>query len=363
MMLTRLVRQHREDDSLEHQVVSLRSDGRVGELLEDQGVKVTKLGLTSLTRLPHTLLSLRRVIRAARPDIVHTWMYHADLFGGLAARASGVRRIVWSVRVANITPEMGVARSTLWIRRACAWFSAKVPTCILYVAESARPPHEALGYDASKAIVIPNGYVVPPDRSPEQRLAIRRRLGLPEDKVLVGSAGRFSEQKDFPTFVRAAALAATKNPNAHFVLMGRQLEPSNEPLATLVRETGFGDRFHLLGERKDIGDCLAALDVFCLHSIEEGFPNVVAEAMAEGTPCVVTNVGDAAYLVGETAVVVEPRSPKLLAAALGSLLKAGATGRQALGRAARRRLETMFSIESVAAQYAALYRHLMDSYR
>jgi glycosyltransferase involved in cell wall biosynthesis len=361
MMLTRLVGAHRADASIEHRVISLRSDGRVGALLEAQGVRVESLGLTSLTQLPQTIVRLRRLIQAARPDIVHTWMYHADLFGGLAARAAGVRRILWSVRIADISPEMGVARPTFWIRRACALLSRRVPSRILYVAESARPPHEALGYEPSKAVVIPNGYDVPPARAPGERQALRRRIGLPEDALLVGSAGRLSEQKDFPTFIRAAALLAGEFPRARFVLMGRQLDDANEELVSLVRATGFTDRFLLLGERRDIGDCLAALDVFCLHSVQEGFPNVVAEAMAQATPCVVTDVGDAALLVGETAEVVEPRRPEVLAAALGRMLASEAAERDALGRAARARIETLFSIDAVAAQYAALYRELMAS--
>jgi len=288
-------------------------------------------------------------------------MYHADLFGGVAARAAGIRRILWSVRIADITAEMGVARPTFWIRRACALLSRRVPSRILYVAQSARPPHEALGYDPSKALVIPNGYVVPRMRSGLERRDLRRRIGLPEDALLVGSAGRLSEQKDFPTFIRAAGLLAAEFPLARFVLMGRQLDRDNEELVGLVRETGFEDRFHPLGERSDIGDCLAALDVFCLHSVQEGFPNVVAEAMAQATPCVVTNVGDAALLVGETAEVVESRRPDDLAAAIARLLATGAAEREALGRAAHARIERLFSMEAVAARYAALYRELMAS--
>lgn len=359
MMLVRLVEAQRKTGGYEHRAISLRGFGRVGPLLEAQGVEVEALGLTSLARLPRILLRLTRLIRAARPDVVHTWMYHSDLFGGLAARAAGIDRILWSVRIADITPEAGVARATLWIRRACARLSRRVPARILYVAESARRPHEALGYDPSKAVVVPNGYAVPPERSRGERLSIRRRTGLPEDALLVGSAGRFNNQKDFPTFIRAAALLAPEFPNARFVLMGRQLDAANVELGGLIRQIGHQDRFLLLGERSDIGDCLAALDVFCLHSIQEGFPNVVAEAMAQGTPCVVTDVGDAALLVGETAEAVAPRSPDLLAASLRELLAADPAEREARGRAARSRIEEHFSIEAVAARYAAVYREVI----
>jgi glycosyltransferase involved in cell wall biosynthesis len=361
LMMKRLVECHLGDDRFEHRVISLRGLGAVGEALRESGVEVEALELTSVLRLPATLLRLKKRIRALRPDVVQTWMYHADLIGGLAARLAGVRRIVWGIRVADISGDMGVARATFWVRRACAALSRYVPERIVYVCHSARPPHEALGYDPSKGLVIPNGYVLPPERKPASVRERRRRLGLPEEAILIGSAGRFSPQKDHPAFIAAAALIAARAPEAQFVIMGRQLNWDNEELARRVRETGYVERFHLLGERRDLGDCLAALDIFCLHSIQEGFPNVVAEAMAAGVPCVVTDVGDAALLVGDTGTVVEPRQPAKLAAALGGLLALAPGEREALGLRARRRIGEHFSIEAVAERYGALYCSLMHS--
>jgi glycosyltransferase involved in cell wall biosynthesis len=361
LMMKRLIEAHLGDTRHEHRVISLRGLGAVGPPLQDQGVHVEALELSSIRSLPATLLQLARRIRAIRPDIVQTWMYHADLIGGVCARLVGVRRILWGVRVADISPDMGVARNTFWVRRTCARLSRHVPTRILYVCHSARSPHERLGYDAAKGVVIPNGYLVPPAGAGPQQRPLRRELGLPEDALLIGSAGRNSDQKDYPTFIAAAAIIAAQVPEAHFVVMGRQLDWNNVELARLARETGHASRFHLLGERRDIADCLAALDIFCLHSIQEGFPNVVAEAMAMGTPCVVTDVGDAALLVGETGTVVEPRQPAQLAAALLALVTAGPDRRRSIGRQARRRIEEHFSIAAVAEQFARLYRDVMHS--
>lgn len=361
LMMKRLIEAHLAGSEFEHRVISLRGIGSVGPPLQALGVRVEALELSSMLRLPAVLLQLARRIRADRPDVVQTWMYHADLIGGLAARLAGVRRILWGVRVADISPDMGVARNTFWIRRLCARLSRLVPSRIVYVCHSARPPHERLGYDRSKGLVIPNGYVVPPERGDPEEQPLRRELGLPEGALLIGSAGRNSPQKDYPSFVAAAALVAAQVPEAHFVVMGRQLDWENAELARLVQETGHSARFHLLGERRDIGECLAALDLFCLHSIQEGFPNVVAEAMAAAAPCVVTDVGDAALLVGDTGKVVMPRQPAQLAAALLALIAADPERRRDLGRQARRRIEEHFSIAAVAGQFAGLYRELMRS--
>lgn len=358
MMMKRLIEAHLDNPHYEHRVVSLRGSGAVGPLLTAMGVEVETLGLKSVRQLPGTVRALRRRIQALRPDIVQTWMYHADLFGGIAARLGGCRRIIWGVRTTGTRRDAGGSRLTLIIRQACARLSASLPARILYVAESARRLHEALGYDRSKGVVIPNGYVLPPETDGAEKLAIRRRLGLPEEALLVGSAGRWSPQKDFPTFVAAASIVASRLADAQFVLIGRELDRGNARLARLLREAGLERRFHLLGERRDIDACLAALDIFALSSIQEGFPNVVAEAMAAAVPCIATDVGDAALLVGSTGIVVEPRRPDRLAAAIAELAAAPGTRRE-LGRQARARIQEHFSIDAVTARYGELYRDIV----
>jgi glycosyltransferase involved in cell wall biosynthesis len=362
LMMKRLIEAQISDPEYEHSVVSLRSLGAVGLMLREMGVNVSYLNLTSATAIPKTVLRLRRLIKDAQPDVVQTWMYHADLLGGLAARAAGLENVLWGVRVADITPGMGVAPSTLWVRRLCAKLSAYIPARIIYVCHSARPPHEAIGYDPSKALVIPNGYVLPTERSAEENRKLRRTWDLPEDAVVIGSAGsggRRIEQKDYRTFVAAASLIAADVPAAHFVIMGKKLDWDAPELVQLIEASGFKERFRLLGERRDIAECLAALDVFCLHSVQEGFPNVVAEAMAASVPCVVTDVGDAAIIVGEVGSIVQPRQAQQLATAVRDLVSAGSETRQELGRKSRQRIKNHFSIGSVAQQYATLYQDLM----
>ena len=359
LMMKRLIEAHLGDPRYQHRVISLREPRDIGPALQAQGVSVEALGLTSMRRLPGTLWRLARLIRAARPDIVQTWMYHADLFGGLAARAMGCRRILWGVRIADIGAEMGVPRLTRWIRNACARLSSRVPSKIIYVAESARRVHERLGYDPSKSIVITNGYRMPaPAPADRGSSAIRRELGLGSSELLVGSAGRFSVQKDFGAFVRACARVAERLPLARFLIAGRGVDAANAELAGWIEESGHADRFHLLGHRTDMAECLAGLDVFCLHSLQEGFPNVVAEAMAVGIPCVVTDVGDAAALVDDTGIVVPPAEPEPLAAALLTMLGKPAGEREALGARARARIAEHFSMDAIRARYEQLYDQL-----
>ena len=360
LMLKRLVASHAGHPDYTHRVISLRSIGVVGPQIQALGIEVEALGVNAPWHIPSAVRRLGGRLRALEPDIVQTWMYHADLIGGLSARMAGRGNIIWGVRIADIGARLGVSRVTSWIRRACALLSSRVPARIVYVAHSARRVHEKLGYDPSKSVVIPNGYAIPPE-SPRNRTGLRSELGIGEDARLIGGAGRYNRQKDHRGFVKACALLAARMPDARFVLAGRGVDRDNAELAGWIAATGVGDRFHLLGERRDLDACLAGLDVFCLHSIGEGFPNVVAEAMALGVPCVVTDVGDAAALVDDTGLVVPPSDPEALCGALHALLAETPGERAARGEKARARIAAHFSMAAITARYEELYREVGDA--
>jgi glycosyltransferase involved in cell wall biosynthesis len=356
LMLERLVGHQSREGRIVHKVISLRSLGQVGPRLQAAGISVEAMGMTGPVGLAAGFVRLVRRIAQLRPDVVQTWMYHADLIGGLAARLAGQRRILWGVRVMDIMPAMGVSRSMLVSRRISARLSRILPRRILYVAESARKVHEALGYAPEKGVVIPNGYSVPPaGEVAAARGRMRAELGVEDGMILIGSAGRFSPQKGYRGFVAAAAATAQLFPEARFLMFGRDVVWENDELAGWIREAGLADRFHLLGERRNVHDWLAALDIFALFSISEGFPNIVAEAMSVGTPCIVTDVGDAALLVEDTGIVISSGDLSGLTNGLERLITSGESERRRLGEAARQRVETIYSLPAVAERYAGLY--------
>lgn len=356
LMLERLVLHHSREGRYRHHVISLRSLSIVGPRLKAAGIEVEAMGMTGPAGLVAGFFRLVRRIRQLRPDIVQTWMYHSDLIGGLAARLAGHRRILWGVRVMDIMPAMGVSRSLIWARKICARLSRSVPQRILYVAESARKVHEALGYDPARSVVVPNGYTVPAhEAASESRRRIRDELDLAADSILIGSAGRFSPQKGYAGFVAAAAETVRNFPEARFLLFGRDVTWENEELAGWIRKAGLGDRFHLLGEQRNVHDWLSALDIFALYSIGEGFPNVVAEAMSVAVPCIVTDVGDAALLVADTGIVIRSGDLSGLTNGLERLISAGEGERRRLGEAGRKRVEATYSLSAVAERYSSLY--------
>ena len=179
--------------------------------------------------------------------------------------------------------------------------------------------------------------------------------------MLIGLVARFDPMKDHGNFFRGARHLlneAEEKDNLHFVLAGRGIDAANAALKDFISEYGLENRTHLLGERTDIPFVTSALDIATSSSTGEGFPNAVGEAMACGVPCVVTDVGDSAWIVGDTGRIVPPREPTALAEAWGELICMEDERRRSLGEAARRRIIENFSIDTVVRQYEAVYEGL-----
>lgn len=341
------------------QVISLTDIGPVGERIRELGVSVRALGMRRGRPGTGGLVRLRRWLRRSEPDLVQTWMYHADLLGGLAAKLAGPIPVVWGIRNGVLEP-VGNKRTTIWTAKACATLSRWLPNWIVCCSESARRFHESMGYRSEKMSVIPNGFDLlrfKPD--PEARSQIRRELGTPSNAVLIALVARWDPQKDHENFIRAAGRLAPHAPDVRFVLCGDGITPDNKSLMSQIENAGLSDRCHLLGRRMDVARVTAALDIATCSSYAEAFPNVLGEAMACGVPCVTTDAGDAADIVGDTGIVVPTKNPAALAGAWMKLVDMGAAARNQLGERARRRIRQQFDLTQVNRRYQDLYRQVL----
>ncbi len=358
-MLKRLVEFALSDSSQQHVIVSLSGYGTLGQQLEVSGIKVFTLDMTSAFQLPGILWRLTKLIRVQRPDIVQTWMYHADFLGGVAARLAGVKRVIWGIRTTDVDSRN--SRTTVLLRGICAVLSKFVPRLIVCAANASRRSHILAGYDAERMVVVPNGFDLSRfNVACSQRDTIRESCGFDLAKVVIGYVGRFHQDKDQENFVCAAGLLAARHNNVCFLMVGRDLDGANVELREWILKTGYADRFILLGERADVPACLSSMDIFCLSSRTEGFPNVVGEAMATGLPCVVTDVGDAAFLVADTGIVVPKEDANALAIGMERLLALDLAERTHLGQLAKTRIFSEFSMQRSLERFTALYQKLTD---
>jgi glycosyltransferase involved in cell wall biosynthesis len=337
-----------------HVVVSLRDIGPVGRDLQARGVNVHALGLRPSRLNGLAFLRLVRLIRQRRPTVIQTWLYHGDLFGGLAARFAGRREIVWGIR--NTGFDESSSRATVWIMRACALLSGFVPRVIVCCAQSARVSHEKWGYSSKRMRVIPNGFELPDLSQRKQwRQSMRGEVGLGQHELVVGMVARFDRLKNHELFVQAATSIARLHPKVRFLLVGRGIDDTNVELMRWISQSGVSERFVLTGERRDVNRCLAAIDVFCLTSTFEAFPNVVAEAMAMGVPCVVTDAGDASCIVGDTGWVVPVKDADRLSEVLGRVVSMSPEALREIGERARRHIEQHFSVEVARQLFEQAY--------
>ena len=333
----------------EQRVLVMLPPGPLAGELERSGIPVRSLGMRAGLPDPLGLIRLVRELRAFRPAVLQTWMYHADLLGAVARPFAPPLRLVWNLRNSEMHDDRRLRISV----RALTLLS-RVPDAVVANAAAGQADHARLGYRPRRWACIPNGVDTERFRPlPDQRAALRAALGLPADGPVIGMVARRHKQKDHPTFLDAAHLFRQARPDARFVLAGLGCEPGAEPMAGMIRARGLEGSVSLLGVRADLPRIYPAFDLACLSSaFGEGTPNVLIEALACGIPCVATDVGDSRQVVGSCGRIVPPGDPAALAAAWGEALGLD------LAAAARARAVTMFAESAVCAAYDTLYRSL-----
>lgn len=355
IMLQRLVTRL-DRNRFSPKIITLKpKDRRITPGVEARGIPVHSLGLSTGRPSLKALRRLRRLLRTLEPDVIQGWMYHGNFAATLATLGTlrsvplywSIHHSLYSLSEESLSTRLVLAISRLLARRASA---------IAYVSSASARHHEARGFPARLTVFTPNGFDTESFKPSESaRREARRELGIKPEDVVIGSLSRYIPLKDYATFFAAAGLLARKHPEACFLLMGHGVHERNGKLMEAVREQGLESRIHLLGHRPDTHRLLPAMDIMTNSSYSEAFPLSVGEAMASALPCVATDVGDTALLMGDTGVLVPPRNPEAIYKAWVELIEAGPLVRWSLGRRARRRIIDHFTLEATVRRYEALY--------
>ena len=347
-----------ESDLSGVRVVSLSDGGVFQSRLETLGIEVTCLNMRSGFPSPRKWWRLVRLLRLWRPQLVQTWMYHADLLGGLAARAAGVP-VCWGIRNSDLSPEYS-KRSTRLVAKACAWLSRWVPACAISCSTRAANVHQMLGYVVPFEVVLNGLDVHAWIPQPALRTPVRVELGLSECAFVFAHAGRGDPQKDHATLARAFSRVHAARPEARLLMCGKGLTSGEHYFETLPFTPTACAAVLGLGPRDDLPSLWQAADAFVLSSAYgEAFPNVLAEAMACGLPCVTTDVGDAAEIVGDTGKVVPSMDEETLAQAMLGMIAMTDDERRLLGVAARERVQTRFTLKRMAAGFRRVWNEVI----
>ena len=361
MMLYRLLG-GMDRSRFEPMVISLRDKGALGERIEALGIPLYTLDMPPGRPSTSALLRLRRRVREFRPDLVQGWMYHGNLAASLAGLLAGPHvPVAWGIHYSlyDLVTERPATRAIIRASRLLS----RWPAATVYVSRVSAAQHEALGFAGARKRIIPNGFdgaAFRPDM--ELRRVFRAELKAGQKQILIGLIARYHPMKDHGNLLRAARILIQRGYDARLVLAGPGVEATHQELVDRIECLGLFDRVILLGERRNVAEIMAGLDILCMSSSHgEAFPMIVGEAMASGVPCVVTDVGDTAWLVGDTGRVVAPGNPEALAGALAELIDAGPEIRRRMGIAARQRILDRFSLASTVEAYQSLYEELLEA--
>lgn len=334
------------------EVISLTDKGVFGPKIEKLGIPIHTLGIRKVSFNISAFKKATSLVKNA--DIIQTWMYHSDLFGYIIKNRSKKQKLIWGIRHSNLEKNDN-KKLTLLIARINALLSSKVDL-IISCSEHATYTHSEFGYDSSKIITIPNGFELETFyKDPNAKKSLELELQLPKNKPILVHIGRWNVQKDYPNLIKAIRLVHNKRPDINFLLCGTGIEENNKELLNLIKENNIQRNIYLLGRRNDIPKILSAADGLISSSLGEGFSNVIGEAMACETPCIVTDVGDSAYIVDRYGMVVPPKNSQKLAEAVLKFFEKKEEERIEMGNLARERVINEFDIKKIVSKYQEQY--------
>lgn len=347
------------------EICCIAQGGPLVKYVEQYGVPVRifnfylvrgKLNPYSYLHLVRELWRIYRYIKKSRPDIVHAYLYTAYIVGIACARLAGIPVTIASRR------SLGYFKDNSFFKQPLENIINKFTDYVLVNSEAVKQDvlrRERI--DPRKIHLIYNGVDIQRFQQPVNvGTEIRRQLGIPEDCVVIGVVANLIPYKGHKDLIEAGRIIKDKFPKARFVFVGRD-SGIKQPLEALIQSYHLEEMFIFTGDRTDIPELMQAFDIVALASYEEGFSNVILEAMASGKPVVATNVGGnpEAIVNGETGFLVPPHSPEALARALLPLLREPELRTQ-LGENGLERVKKLFSIEHLIANMQNFYLAIME---
>jgi glycosyltransferase involved in cell wall biosynthesis len=311
--------------------------------LAEAGVSVINLGKQGRWDILPFLSRLARLVRKQRPVVLHGYLGVPNILATALKPLLPGTRIVWGVRASNMDLSRydWLSRLVYILERRLALFA----DCIIANSDAGKRYAVVNGFSEGKMVVIPNGIDTEYFRfDPEGRRLVRVAWGVGEDEILVGLVGRLDPMKDHPVFLEAASHIARERRDVRFVCVGGGPADYAEALKQRAADLGLTNQLIWVGSQDDMPAVYSALDIAASSSYGEGFSNTIAEAMACCVPCVVTDVGDSALIIGDTGSIVAPGDHSALAAAILRLTDLPLENRRALGDVCRARIVSEFGI-------------------
>jgi glycosyltransferase involved in cell wall biosynthesis len=356
MMLFKLV-SNIDQSQFSTRIITLTAHDQLRDKFSPYVESIDIIDLNGVIKLPIGFIKLLLKLKFYNPNIVQTWMYHADLVGGVASKLLNLKPIIWNIRHSF---HKGEGFKTKVIVKLLAFLSIPIPDKILSNSFRSVEIHKAIGYCSYKLQVIPNGFDLDLFKPSElARESYRRSLGIKKGTFLIGMVARYHPQKDHLTFLLAVKElkdSLTVERSIKFILCGTGVNDSKD-LHDAITRLSLTDDIILLGEVEKIERLYNSLDLFTLtSSYGEGFPNVLGEAMCCGLSCVATDVGDSSHVIGDSGSIVQVLDYKGLSIKWLNFIEKTDFQREVLGMKSRQRMKDLFSIDTITRKYEYFYK-------
>ena len=345
-MLLKLLKERKDFGYLDI-VIVLKGFGAIQKYFQNEGIIVYNLNVNFGVNFFSSFFTVVKILKKYNIGILQSWLYHSDLYVSILS-VFVRKKILWNVRCSVTSMKF----STKFILFSLRYLSHIIPSKIIYASKSGMVSHESFGFAKNKGIVISNGFEDIYNNLEEDFIKSNYNI---EDKVVIGTIGRYHPDKDYKTLIKAAEKVIKNRSDVIFILIGKGLEENNLELVSILEEYKVKENFLLFGYKNDVKKYYNIFDIFCLPSRSEGFPNVIGEALLYKLPVVATSAGDSELLVSNSGIIVPIEDDNSLAEALIELSNLSKNERLELGENGRSRILTNYGISSISKKYTLLY--------
>ena len=354
-VLYRLVKNTKHD--FEHIVISLLGPGKYSKKFSKLAIRTYYLNLNrSFLKFDKIFYLLNILNKNKKNSIIQTWLYHADLIGGICARLCGIKKIFWNIRVGEVKFAHNKI-TTIFFIFFCSLFSRVIPFKIIACGKKAMCVHKKIGY-SGKFSVVYNGFNINYKNEKKKVFFLKKKFKIQKRDFVIGNVARFHTVKNHKLLIDSFEILNRFYKNTKLILIGTDVDEKNLILKKQIKQLNLENKVYLLGKIDFLDPFYQLFDLFVLPSSSEGFPNVLAEAMKNRIVTLGADVGEVKKIIGNTGWIFNQFDPMIISSKILKIIKLK-NNRKIWNKKkidSQKRIKNYFSIDTMKNKYSKLWK-------